>query len=211
MSKVFFDVAVSLDGYIAGPNRGPHNPLGDGGLGLHQWMFQTATFLERLGSGGGEASPDDALVRHVFERTGAYVLGRHMFDEGEVSWPEDAPFRTPVFVLTHTPREPWVRLGGTTFFFVTDGIESALAQALAAAGGKDVRISGGAETIRQYLAAGLIDEFTLHLAPVLLGGGVLLFEPLGPEQLKVEQTTVSHSPLATHISYRVVTDKPADA
>ncbi|MBI3145403.1 MAG: dihydrofolate reductase family protein [Pseudogulbenkiania sp.] len=211
MSKVFFDVAVSLDGYIAGPNARPHNPLGDGGLGLHQWMFNTATFCERLGSGGGEASPDDALVRHVFERAGAYVLGRRMFDEGEVGWPENAPFRAPVFVLTHTPREPWVRPGGTTFFFVTDGIASALAQAQAAAGGKDVRISGGAATIRQYLAAGLIDEFTLHLAPVLLGSGVRLFDQLGPDQLTVEQTAVSHSPLVTHVTYRVVTGAPADS
>ncbi|SME98239.1 dihydrofolate reductase family protein [Pseudogulbenkiania subflava] len=208
MSTVFFDVAVSLDGYIAGPHAHPHNPLGNGGRGLHQWMFQTATFHERLGGSGGEASPDDALVRHVFERAGAYVLGRRMFDEGEVGWPENAPFRAPVFVLTHSAREPWVRPGGTTFYFVTDGIESALAQARAAAAGKDVRISGGADTIRQYLAAGLIDEFTLHLAPVLLGGGVGLFEQLGPDQLKVEQTTVSHSPLATHINYRVITGTP---
>lgn len=211
MSKVFFDVGVSLDGYIAGPNRGPHNPLGDGGVGIHQWVFKTATFCERLGASSGETSADDALVREVFDRAGAYVLGRRMFDEGEVGWPENAPFRAPVFVLTHAPREPWVRPGGTTFFFVTDGIESALAQAQAAAGGKDVRISGGADTIRQYLAAGLIDEFTLHLAPVLLGSGVRLFEHLTPEQLRVEQTEVSHSPLVTHVSYRVVTDAPTDA
>jgi len=207
MSKVFFDVGVSLDGYIAGPNRGPKNPLGDGGVGMHEWIFRTATFRDRLGLGGaGEASVDDATVKHVFERTGANVMGRCMFDEGEVNWPEDAPFRSPVFVLTHDVREPWVRKGGTTFYFVTDGIESALAQAKAAAKGKDVRISGGAETIRQYLDAGHIDEFTLHIAPVILGEGVRLFHRLSPEKLKVEQTASSGSPLVTHVDYRVLRD-----
>lgn len=204
MSKVFVDVGVSLDGYIAGPNRGPNNPLGDGGLGIHEWMFRTAFFLERIGRPGGERSPDDAVVEQVFARAGAYVLGKRMFEEGEVGWPEDAPFRAPVFVLTHIPREPWPRKGGTTFYFVTDGIESALAQAEAAAGGKDVRISGGAETIRQYLKAGLVDEITLHVAPVLLGSGARLLEGLGPADLGLVQTGVSHSPLVTHIRYRVV-------
>ncbi len=110
MSKVFFDVGVSLDGYIAGPNGGPRNPLGDGGVGLHQWAFKTATFLERIGVAGGETSQDDVLVRQVFDRAGAYVMGRRMFDEGEISWPENPPFRAPVFVLTHSAREPWVKV-----------------------------------------------------------------------------------------------------
>lgn len=166
MTRVFVDVGVSLDGYIAGPNRGPGNPLGDGGTDIHKWMFQTASFLERIGLSGGESSDDDRLVREVFERAGAYVTGKRMFEEGEIGWPEDAPFRAPVFVLTHSPREPWPRKGGTTFYFVTDGIASALEQAKAAAGPKDVRISGGAQTITQYIKAGLIDELTLHLAPV---------------------------------------------
>ena len=116
MSKIFFDVGVSLDGYIAGPNRGPGNPLGDGGTSIHEWMFQTASFLERIGSSGGETSPDDALVKDVFERTGAYVMGKRMFEEGEVGWSENPPFRASVFVLTHSAREPWRRKGGTTFF-----------------------------------------------------------------------------------------------
>jgi len=188
MSQVFVDVGVSLDGCIAGPNRGPNNPLGDGGLGVHEWMFRTAFFLERIGRPGGERSPDDAVVEQVFARAGGYVLGKRMFEEGEVGWPEDAPFRAPVFVLTHTPRAPWPRKGGTTFYFVTDGIESALAQAEAAAGGKDVRISGGAETIRQYLKAGLVEEITLHVAPVLLGSGARLLEGLGPADLGLVQT-----------------------
>lgn len=204
MSKVFFDVGVSLDGYIAGPNRGPSNPLGDGGTSIHKWAFQTASFLERIGLSGGETSRDDELVKEVFERTGAYVMGRRMFDEGEVGWPENPPFRAPVFVLTHSAREPWVRKGGTTFFFVTDGIASALEQANAAVGGKDVRVSGGAETIRQFIEAGLIDELTLHIAPVLLGSGVRLLDHLGPVDLELKQLEASSSPLVTHIKYGVV-------
>ena len=200
---MFFDVGVSLDGYIAGPNRGPQNPLGDGGVGMHAGAFQTATFRDRLGVGGGDRSHDDELVKHEFDRAGAHVMGRRMFDEGEVNWPEDAPFRSPVFVLTHHAREPWKRKGATTFYFVTDGIESALAQAKAAAKGKDVRISGGAETIREYLDAGHIEEFTLHLAPVVLGDGLRLMDGLSPEKLKFEQTESSSSPLVTHINYRV--------
>jgi dihydrofolate reductase len=205
MSVVFFDVGMSLDGYIAGPNRGPKNPLGDGGVGMHEWLFRTQTFREKLGIGGaGETSQDDAIVKHLFDRAGANVMGRCMFDEGEANWPEEAPFRTPVFVLTHDVREPWERKGGTTFYFVTDGIESALTQAKAAAKGKDVRISGGAETIRQYLDAGHIDEFTLHIAPVILGEGVRLFHRLSPEKLKFEQTASSGSELVTHVDYRVL-------
>jgi len=204
MSKVFVDVGVSLDGHIAGPNRGPNNPLGDGGISIHQWAFQTASFLERLGLPGGQTSPDDQLVKEVFERTGAYVMGRRMFDEGEVGWPENPPFRAPVFVLTHSAREPWQRKGGTTFFFITDGIVSALEQAKTAAGGKDVRVSGGAETIRQFLESGLIDELALHIAPVLLGAGVRLLDHLGPADLELQQVGASSSPLVTHIKYRVV-------
>lgn len=204
MSKVFVDVGISLDGFIAGANRSPGNPLGDNGLSIHRWMFKTATFVELHSVVGGERSADDQLVKQVFARAGAYVLGRHMFDEGEVGWPENPPFRAPVFVLTHHPREPWVRKGGTTFYFVTDGIDSALSQARAAAGDKDVRIGGGADTIQQYLAAGLVDELTLHIAPVMLGAGLRLFDKLGPGQLAVEQLQVSSSPLATHISYKVL-------
>jgi dihydrofolate reductase len=133
LSKVFFDVAMSLDGYIAGPNRGPRNPLGDRGTSVHNWMFQTATFRKLIGMAGGDTGPDDAVVRAVFERSGAYVMGRHMFEEGEIGWPENAPFHAPVYVLTHTAREPWPRKGGTTFYFVTDGMARALEQAKAAA------------------------------------------------------------------------------
>ena len=203
MSKLFFDVAMSLDGYIAGPNRGPRNPLGDRGTTLHNWMFQTATFRRMIGLAGGETGEDDAVVRAVFERAGAHVMGRHMFEEGEIGWPEEAPFHAPVFVLTHTAREPWPRKGGTTFYFVTDGMTSALEQAKTAARGKEVRISGGAQTIRQYLKAGLVDEFTLHVAPVILGAGVSLFDHMAHDDFKAEQAQVIPSRLATHITYRV--------
>ena len=203
-SKVFFDVGLSLDGYMAGPNAKPGNPLGDGGPAMHGWVFETASFRELFGIPGGETSADDALVKRLFARTGAYVMGRRMFDEGEVGWPENPPFRAPVYVLTHSPREPWVRQGGTTFHFVTDGIESALAQAKAAAGGKDVRISGGADAIRQYIQAGLVDECTLHVAPSLLGAGLRLFDRLAPGELKLETVNAASSKLVTHLDYRFV-------
>ncbi|GAA4572704.1 dihydrofolate reductase family protein [Planotetraspora kaengkrachanensis] len=200
MSTVFVSVGMSLDGYIAGPNARPGNPLGDGGPPIHTWMYETATFRERLGFGaGGETGPDDDIVRHTFDRIGANVMGRRMFDEGEVGWPEEAPFGTPVFVVTNHAREPWVRKGGTTFFFVTDGIESALAQAKEAAGDKDVRISGGADVVRQYLSAGLVDELDIELAPVLLGSGNRLFDGLagaGDIRLRTEGRVA-------HLRYRV--------
>lgn len=202
-SKVFFDVGLSLDGYMAGPNAKPDNPLGDGGPAMHGWVFETASFRELFGIPGGDSgSADDALIRRLFSRTGAYVMGRRMFDEGEVGWPENPPFRAPVYVLTHSPREPWVRQGGTTFHFVTDGIESALAQAKAAAGGKDVRISGGADAIRQYIQAGLVDECTLHVAPSLLGAGLRLFDRLALGELKLETVNAASSKLVTHLDYR---------
>jgi len=205
MASVFFDVGVSLDGFMAGANRRPANPLGDGGVALHEWVFRTAFFRERLGlPEAGERSDEDALVRRVFERAGAYVMGRRMFDEGEVGWPEAPPFRAPVFVLTHTPREPWVRKGGTTFHFVTEGADRALALAREAAQGRDVRVSGGADTIRQCIEAGWIDDFTLHVAPMLMGEGLRLFDALVPAALRAEPVAASHSRLATHLHYRVL-------
>jgi len=203
MSKVFFDVAVSLDGYIAGPNARAGNPLGDGGPRIHQWLFDTAFFRERLGMTGGESSRDDQMVRRLFDRPGAHVMGRRMFDEGEVGWPEEAPFRGPVFVLTHNVREPWPRKGGTTFYFVTEGMADALERAKTAAKGRDVRVSGGAATIRQFIQAGLIDDFTLHVAPVILGSGVRLMDHLLPNDLVAEQVDAISAINVTHINYRV--------
>lgn len=204
MGKVFVDVGMSLDGYIAGPNRGPGNPMGGRSMTIHKWVFATATFREALGiPGEGEKGPDDALVKALFARPGANVMGMRMFEEGEVSWPEDAPFHAPVFVLTHRPRAPWPRLGGTTFYFVADGIASALSQAKAASGGKDVRISGGADTIRQYLRAGLVDDLTVHIAPALLGEGLSLLEGMGAGELKLRQGRTLSSPSVAHIDYVV--------
>lgn len=205
MSKTFVDVGISLDGYIAGPNGRLGNPLGDGGLHIHDWLFEQAFFLETLGMGGkGKTGSDNDIVKAIFSRAGAYVLGRRMFDEGEVGWPENAPFHAPVFVLTHKAREPWVRPGGTTFHFVTDGFQSAFDQARKASGGKDVRVSGGADAIRQAIKAGVVDEISLHIAPLMLGGGVRLFEGLGSNDLKLEQTNMIASPAVTHANYRVI-------
>jgi dihydrofolate reductase len=204
MSQTFVDIGLSLDGFLAGPNARPGNPLGDGGLAIHDWMFQQAAFRQRLGLAGGATGPDNDLVEAVFARAGAYVMGRRMFDEGEVGWPANPPFHAPVFVVTRQAREPWVREGGTTFHFVTDGLASALRQARDAAGGKDVRISGGADVIRQCLRAGVVDEITIHLAPLLLGAGVRLFYTLDGGVLGLEPVAVRHSPAVTHLTYRVV-------
>ena len=152
MSKVFFDMGISLDGFIAGLNSGPSNPLGNSGLEIHNWLFLQRSFRRLLKLGDdGETGADDKLVEEIFNRTGAYIMGKRMFEEGEVNWPVDAPFHTPGFVLTHESRNPWQRKGGTTFHFVNDGIESALRHAREVAGQKDIRISGGAQPIQQYL------------------------------------------------------------
>jgi dihydrofolate reductase len=204
MSKVFVDISMSLDGFIAGPNGGPQNPLGDEGHRIHQWMYDVESWRERQSLTGGQINQDDEVVKESFVRSGAYVMGSRMLGKGEVAWPDPPPFRAPVFVLTHHAREPWVRRGGTTFTFVTDGIESALKQARAAAGDKDIRIAGGANIVRQCLEAGLIDQLQIHLAPLLLGDGVRLFEHTGPEHDQLESTQVIDSPKVTHLRYRVV-------
>lgn len=203
MSKVFASLGMSLDGFVAGPGAGPGNPLGDGGTRIHEWVFGVESWRERQSIGGGRTNRDDDVVRANFERTGAYVMGRSMFAEGEAGWPDPPPFRAPVFVLTHTPRTPWHRQGGTTFTFVTEGVDAALKRAREAAGGKDVQISGGADTVRQFLDAGLLDELQIHLAPVLLGAGVRLFEGSPPASVLVPTEAVG-SPQVTHLTYRVV-------
>jgi len=204
MSRVFVDVGMSLDGFIAGPNGRPGNPLGDGGTRIHDWVFRLASFSERAGLSGGETGADDDIVRAVFARTGANVMGRRMFDEGEVGWPTKAPFHTPVFVLTHDAREPWVRPGGTTFYFVTDGFESALEKARAAAGALDVRISGGADVIQQALKAGAVDELAIHVAPIIMAHGVRLFDHLSTADVTLQPVEAIQSPVVTHLRYRVV-------
>ena len=171
---------------------------------LQKWTFQQRFFRENLRLGeGGETGQDNRILEETFDRTGTSIMGKRMFDGGERYWPEEAPFHTPVFVLTHEVRGPWEQPGGTTFHFVNDGIESALRRAREAAGGKDVRIAGGANTILQYLNAGLIDEFSVALAPVFFGGGIRLFEDIDRKKVTPEIVEAIHSPLVTHLRYAV--------
>jgi dihydrofolate reductase len=204
---VFFSLGVTLDGFIAGPNAGPSNPLGDQGALILAWAFEQRAFRAHLKLGeGGETGVDNRVVEHTIARTGATILGKRTFDEGEPNWPEEAPFRSPVFVLTHAACRPSPRPGGTTFHFVNDGIESALRQARAAAGEKDVRIGGGAETVMQYLNAGLIDDFALSIAPFFMGRGVRLFDASDARKSSFEVANVLHSKAVAHLKF-VVTRK----
>ncbi len=207
MGKVFFDMGISLDGFIAGLNPSPSNPLGNGGIEIHNWMFLQRYFRRLLKLGeDGETGLDNKIVEEIFNRTGAYIMGKRLFEEGEVNWPEDAPFHTHVFVLSHESRNPWQRKGGTTFHFTNDGIESALNQARDIAGQKDIRIVGGAQTIQQYLNAGFVDEFTIHCAPLLLGQGLRLFDDrIDKEKFSIQTSEAVHSPHVTHLLYKVIT------
>lgn len=210
MSKVFVLVSVSLDGYLVPPGMDlehagdpTHRDWGARWGKLQGWMLSTRFFRESLKIGeGGDTGVDHEIAERTFRRTGVSILGKRMFDLGERMWPEDAPFRTPVFVLTSQVREPWARPGGTTFHFVNDGIESALHQARAVVGDRDIRISGGANLIQQYLRAGLVDELRLAIAPVIFGGGARLFEGVGPD-LGLELVETIASPRATHVHYAV--------
>src|SRR3954465_10140783 len=183
MSKVFVNIGLSLDGYMAPEGMTMDNPgyknWGAKWGAMMSWLVKTQYFRENLKFGpGGETGPVNDLVQSTAERIGANIMGKRMFDQGEVSWPEDAPFHTPVYVLTHTKREPWVRPGGTTFYFINDGPESALEHARKSAAGRDIRISGGADVVQQYLNLGVVEEMELALAPVLFYGGRRLFENL---------------------------------
>jgi dihydrofolate reductase len=195
---------MSLDGFVAGPNDGPELPLGEGGERLHEWVFGLASWREPHGLDGGETNKDSEILDEALNAAGAIVVGRRMFDNAG-GWGDNPPFHKPVFVLTHEVRENLAKEGGTTFTFVSDGIESALEQAKAAAADKDVSVAGGANTIQQYLRAGLLDEMQIHVAPLLLGGGIRLFEHLGPDQVGLESTRVIASPHVTHLRFRVVT------
>ncbi|HWM20263.1 MAG TPA: dihydrofolate reductase family protein [Ilumatobacteraceae bacterium] len=205
--KVFFSVTMSLDGFIAPEERTVDSDVQRGmaqWMELQQWMFPQRFIRENLKLGeGGEEGRDNDIVRGTFERTGASVMGKRMFDAGEHAWPEEAPFHTPVFVVTHTKRDPWERPGGTTFQFVNDGIEPALGQAREAAGDRDVRIAGGGATILEYVNTGLVDEFTIALSPVLFGSGVRLFEGVDAGRVALEPVHAEHSPRVTHLTYAV--------
>lgn len=200
--RVFFSVSMSLDGLIA--PKSPDELMGKQWMELHQWIFPQRFFRENLKLGeGGEEGRDNDILRETFERTGASVMGKRMFEAGEQAWPEEAPFHTPVFVVTHEKRAPWERPGGTTFHFVNDGIESALDQARKAAGDRDVRIAGGGATIVEYLNAGLIDEFSIALSPVLFGSGIPLFEGVDASRMALVLTRAEPSPRVTHLTYAV--------
>ncbi|WP_405959725.1 dihydrofolate reductase family protein [Streptomyces sp. NBC_00024] len=196
------DMAISLDGYIAGTDVSLDNPGGDGAEPLFEWIHGLASWRERQGMTGGEENRDSELMREWFDATGAVVMGRMMYDTGEEFWGDNPPFRAPVFVLTHRPRPTLVKEGDTTFTFVTDGIHSALDRAKAAAGDRNVDIAGGANTVRQYLREGLVDELQLHVVPALLGAGLRLFDEPGAGRRDLEPIRVVHTPLATHLKYR---------
>ena len=204
MTTVFVHLGISLDGCIAGPNRSTKNPMGDGGHANHRWLLETRAFRRHLGiAEDGVTGPDNDRVERTFARIGANILGKRMFDEGEASWPEVAPFRTQVFVLTHEKRAPWVRPGGTTFHFVNDGIERALQLAREAAGAKDVRVSGGADLVRQYLNAGLVEELNLDVAPVIMGNGLRLWDGVDPGKISLELVESAGGKGVTHMRYAV--------
>jgi dihydrofolate reductase len=205
---------MSLDGFIAGPNQTLEEPLGEGGERLHEWAFAAASWRERHGLSGGATNADSDVIQEGIGATAAVVMGRRMFSGGEGPWEDDPnadgwwgddpPFRVPVFVLTHHARERVAKQGGTTFIFVTEGIEAALEQARAAAGDKDVLVAGGANVVQQYLRAGLLDELQIHLVPLLLRDGVRLFDQRGAAPVDLASTRVIQSPAVTHLRFDVV-------
>ena len=212
--RVVLDISMSLDGFIAGPNPSREEPLGTGGERLHEWGYGLASFRERHGKSGGARNADDEVVAESLAGTGAVVMGRRMLSGGSGPWDDDPnadgwwedtpPFRVPVFVLTHHGREPVAKQGGTTFTFVTDGVEAVLEQARIAAGDKNVLVAGGANVVQQVLRAGQLEEMQIHLTPVLLGGGTRLLDDLQKANVQLEPTRVIESPAVTHLRYRVV-------
>jgi dihydrofolate reductase len=211
MSKLRFNITLSLDGFVAGPNQSREDPLGVGGEKLHEWAYPLAAFREPHGQEGGEVNESTPVIEGWWQNVGAIIMGRNMFGGGPGPWGDppwngwwgdEPPFRNPVFVLTHHARDP-LELKGTTFHFVTDGIESALEQAKDAAGGKDVSLGGGADVAQQYLAARLIDEMEISVVPLLLGSGSRLFDNLGGTEIELEQIRAVEAPGVTHLKYRV--------
>ena len=210
MGKFRVSISMSLDGYVAGPDQSETNPLGIGGEQLHEWIFPLSAWREGHGEEGGEVNASTPIAEGILANVGAVIMGRNMFGGGPGRWRDDSwkgwwgddpPYHSPVFVLTHHAREPVEMKGGTTFHFVTDGIESALEQARAAAGEKDVSLGGGADAVQQYLAAGLLDEILVSIVPVLLGSGARLFDNLGDPRPTLEQVEAIEAPGVTHIRY----------
>lgn len=212
MSKLRCQISVSVDGYVAGPNQSEQEPLGEGGERLHDWVIELESWRRAHGKEGGEVNASTQVMDETLENIGAAVMGRNMFgpigggpwdDEWKGWWGDNPPYHYPVFVITHHEREPLEMEGGTTFYFVTDGIEAALERAKEAAGNEDVGLWGGGGVINQYLAAGLLDELELHIAPVVLGGGSRLFEGVGPD-VQLDRVRVIEAPGVTHVKYRVL-------
>ena len=213
MSRLRCHIAMSLDGFVAGPNQSEENPLGEGGELLHGWMVPLAVWRESHGYHGGEVDESARIMEETRANVGAGVMGRNMFgpigggDWGDGRWKgwwgDDPPYHNDVFILTHHPRDPVEMEGGTTYHFVTDGIERTLELAREAAHGRDVRLWGGAQAIQQYLAAGLLDDLELHVVPVLLGDGERLFDNLGNAEPQLEQVRAVEAPGVTHLKYRV--------
>ncbi|CAN5161019.1 dihydrofolate reductase family protein [soil metagenome] len=211
MARLRFDISMSLDGFIAGPNQSEENPLGEGGMQLHEWGVELAAWRTRHGHEGGKVNASTEVIEESLENVGAIVMGRNMFgghgpwgdDPWDGWWGDDPPFHMPVFIVTHHAREPVTKEGGTTFTFVTDGIESALEHAREAAAGKDVALGGGANVAQQYLKAGLIDEMQLHVVPVVLGAGARLFDNLEGAEIALECTRTVAANGVTHLKYRV--------
>jgi dihydrofolate reductase len=211
MAKVRADISMSLDGFVAGPDPSLEDPLGVGGMQLHEWALRLEAWRSQHGLEGGKVDVDSELITESTGSTGAVVMGRKMYSGGSGPWEDDPngdgwwgdepPFHVPVFVVTHHPRELREMDGGTTFSFVSEGVESAVRHAQTAAGERDVLVAGGGSVVRQCLAAGLLDEIQVHVAPVLLGSGVRLFENASPAGLEV--TRVVAGPVATHIRYRI--------
>jgi dihydrofolate reductase len=211
MSKLRFRISMSLDGFVAGPQQSVENPLGVGGERLHEWVFHLAVFRKMQGMTGGDVNESTPVVEESFSNVGATIMGRNMFG-GQPGpwdaqkpwtgwWGQNPPFHHPVFVLTHHPRAPLKMEGGTTFTFVTDGIQSALEQARRAAGGKDVAIGGGAATAQQFLKAGLVDEMELSLVPTLLGSGERLFDGVGTDLHGLRRVRTVSLPDVTHLKF----------
>ena len=213
MGRVVLDISMSLDGFVAGPNPSLEHPLGEGGERLHEWAFELASWRKPHGLSGGATNASSEVIEESLASTGAVVMGRRMFSGGEGSWEDDPnadgwwgddpPFHVPVFVVTHHAREPVSKQGGTTFTFVTDGVESAVEQARSAAGDRNVAVSGGASVAQQVLKAGLLDEMQIHVVPALLGDGTRLLDNLPPEA-RLERARVIDSPDVTHLRYHVL-------
>jgi dihydrofolate reductase len=211
VSKLRLKIAMSLDGFVAGPNQSVENPLGVGGMRVHEWVFPLAAWRREMGMPGGEVNESSRVVEESTANIGATIMGRNMFGghpgPWDVTrpwkgwWGDNPPYHHPVFVLTHHARAPLVMEGGTTFTFVTDGIRSALDQATRAAAGKDVSLAGGAKAAQQYLVAGLVDEMEINLAPVLLGSGERLFEGVGDDLRGLELVRTVAGPKATHLKF----------